>query len=106
MAPKKSKNIKTKAKRVFASSSNPTIVFDQIKFKTVANEQSFENVIQYRKIWPERQINLDELSLAVHTNLECRNWLPLCKDLQPPPVALIREFYSNLHICSDDNLGT
>ena len=32
--------------------------------------------------------------------------MSLCKDLQPPPAALIREFYSNLHICSDDNLGT
>ena len=106
MAPKKFKTIKTKAKRVSASSSNPAFVFDQIKFKTVTNEQRFENVIQYRKIWPERQINLDELPLAVHTNLQCRNWLSLCKDLQPPPVALIREFYSNLHIRSDDNFGT
>ena len=32
--------------------------------------------------------------------------MSLCKDLQPPPAALIREFYSNLHIRSDDNLGT
>ena len=32
--------------------------------------------------------------------------MSLCKDLQPPPVALIREFYSNLLIRSDDNLGT
>lgn len=64
MAPKKSKTIKTKAKRVSASSSKPAIVFDQITFQTVTNEQRFENVIQYRKIWPERQINLDELPLA------------------------------------------
>ena len=39
MAPKKSKTIKTKAKRVFASSSKPAIVFDQITFETVTNEQ-------------------------------------------------------------------
>ena len=106
MAPKKSKTIKTKAKRVFASSSKPTIVFDQITFEMVTNEQRFENVIQYRNIWQKRQINLDELPLAVHRNLQCRNWLSLCKDLQPPPVALIREFYSNLHIRFDDKLGT
>ena len=31
--------------------------------------------------------------------------MSLCKDLQPPPVALIREFYSNLEIHSDDDLG-
>ena len=73
MAPKKSKTIKTKGKRMSASSSNPAIVFDQITFKIVTNEQRFENVIQYRKIWLEPQINLDELPLTVHTNLQCRN---------------------------------
>ena len=51
-------------------------------------------------------MNLDELPLSVHRNLQCRNWLSLCKDLQPPLAALIREFYSNLHIRSDDDLGT
>ena len=106
MAPKKSKTITTKAKRVSTLSSKPAIVFDQITFKMVTNEQRFENIIQYRKIWLERQINLDELPLAIRRNLQRRNWLSLCKDLQPPPVALIREFYSNLHIRSDDNLGT
>ena len=69
MAPKKSKTIKTKAKRVSASSSKPTIVFDQIRFETITNEQRFENIIQYRKIWSEQQINLDELPLAIHRNL-------------------------------------
>ena len=106
MAPKKSKTIKTKAKRVSASSSKPAIVFDQTTFETVTKEQRFENVIQYRKIWPERQINLDELPLAIHRNLQCRNWLSLCKDLQPPPVALIREFYANLEIRSDNDFAT
>ena len=32
--------------------------------------------------------------------------MSLCKDLQPSPTALIKEFYSNLHIHSDDNLST
>ena len=105
MAPKKSKTIKTKAKKVSASSSKPANVFDETTFDTITNAQRFENVIQYWKIWPEREINLDELPLAVHRNLQCRNWLSLCKDLQPPPIALIREFYSNLEIRSDDDLG-
>ena len=106
MAPKKSKTIKPKAKRVSASSSEPAIAFDETRFETITNEQRFENVIQYRNIWPERQINLDELPLSVHRNLQCRNWLSLSKDLQAPSIALIREFYSNLHIRSDDNLST
>ena len=57
MAPKKSKTIKTKAKRV-STSSKPAIVFDQITFQTVTNEQMFQNLIQYRNIWPKQQINL------------------------------------------------
>ena len=69
MAPKKSKTIKTKAKRVSTSSSKPAIVFDQIMFQTVTNEQRFQNLIQHRNIWLERQINLDELPLFVHRNL-------------------------------------
>jgi len=92
MAPKKSKTIKTKAKRVSASSSKPAkrvsassskpaIVFDKTTFETVTKAQRFENVIQHWTIWPEREINLDELPLAVHRNLQCRNWLSLCKDL-------------------------
>ena len=32
--------------------------------------------------------------------------MSLCKDLQPPPTALIIKFYSNLHIRFDDKLGT
>ena len=117
MAPKKSKTIKTKAKRVSASlfkpaervsasSSKPAIVFDKTTFETVTKAQRFENVIQHWTIWPEREINLDELPLAVHRNLQCRNWLSLCKGLQPPPVALIREFYANLEIRSDNDFAT
>ena len=106
MAPKKSKTIKTKAKRVSTSSSEPAIVFNQIRFETITNEQRFENLIKHRNIWLERQINVDELPLSIHRNLQCRNWLSLCKNFQPLLAALIREFYSNLHIRSDDNLST
>ena len=66
----------------------------------------FETLIKHRFIWAEWQFNADELPLSVHRNIQCRNWLSLCKNLQPPPAALIREFYSNLHIRSDDNLST
>ena len=66
----------------------------------------FDTLIKYKSIWPERQINLDELPLFVHRNLQCRNWLSLCKDLQPPLATLIKEFYSNLYIRIDDGLST
>ena len=106
MARKKSNTIKTKAKKVSGSSSKPVVALNQIRFETVTNEQMFETLIKDRSIWAERQINLDELPLSVHRNLQCRNWLTLCKDLQPLPATLIREFYSNLYICSNDNLST
>ena len=36
-------------------------------------------------------------------NFESQGWLPLMDIEHPPPVALIREFYSNLSIHSDDS---
>ena len=34
-----------------------------------------------------------------------RNWGPLYEVSYPPPIALIREFYSNLSIYSEDTSG-
>ena len=31
-----------------------------------------------------------------------RNWVSLCDVSHPPPTALIREFYSNLSVYSED----
>ena len=41
---------------------------------------------------------LDELDPIIKANFERRGWLPLLDIDHPPPVALIREFYSNLSI--------
>ena len=38
-------------------------------------------------------------------NLQSRNWLSLCSNFVHPPAALIREFYSNISIHSDDSGG-
>ena len=66
-----------------------------------ANEQTFETLIQCRRIWGERKINLDELHPSVYENLQSRHWLSLCTNMQPPLAALIREFYSNLSVHED-----
>ena len=43
------------------------------------------------------------VDLPFHTlNLQSRNWLSLCSNFVHPPAALIREFYVNLSIHSDD----
>ena len=55
--------------------------------------------------WSTTKILLDELDPSICRNLESRVWLPLHHDLIPPPVALIKEFYSNLSIQSDSSGG-
>nr|POF02315.1 hypothetical protein CFP56_70604 [Quercus suber] len=51
--------------------SEPEVVFDQLRFLTPENEQTFETLIKRRRIWGERQINLHELhpSVQFYSNL-------------------------------------
>ena len=46
---------------------------------------------------------LDELDLKIRRNFKSRGWLPLMDIEHPPPIALIREFYSNLSVHSNDS---
>ena len=50
MAPKKYRNIKTKAKRVSRSSFDQVVDFDQTKFHTLQNFQKFDALVKYRSI--------------------------------------------------------
>ena len=54
-------------------------------------------------VWAKRKVILDELDPEIRRNFECRGWLPLLEVEYPPLAALIREFYSNLSIHSDDS---
>ena len=49
---------------------------------------------------------LDEVDSAIRANLESKGWLSLLEIDQPPPTALIREFFSNLscHIYDSNTL--
>ena len=47
---------------------------------------------------------LDELDRESRRNFEHRGWLALLDISHSPPVALIREFYSNLSVHSDDSI--
>ena len=95
MAPKRAKRGKSKA------ASEPEVVFDQLRFLTPKNEQTFETLIKRRRIWGERKINLHELHPSIRENLQSRHWLSLCTNIQPPPADLIRELYSNLSVHKD-----
>ena len=99
MTPKKSKtNIKTKAKRVVGSTSASDEEFDRVQFHSLPNAQKFETLVQYKSLWSEEWINLEELDPFIWQKLDSRGWLPLCFDLVSPLVALIREFYLNISI--------
>ena len=50
MAPKKFKNIKTKAKRVSESTSELVEVFDQTKFHVYQNFKKFDTLVKYRSV--------------------------------------------------------
>ena len=95
MAPKRAKRGKSKA------TSEPKVVFDQLRFLMPKNEQTFETLIKRRRIWGERQINLHELHHFIRENLQSRHWLSLCTNIQPLPADLIRELYSNLSVHED-----
>ena len=97
MALRRAKRGKSKA------AFEPKVVFDQLRFLTHANEQTFETLIKSRCIWGERQINLHELHPSVCKNLQSRHWLSLCTNIQPPPTDLIRKFYLNLSVHEDDH---
>ena len=54
-------------------------------------------------MWAKRKVILDELDPKIRRNFKSRGWLPLMDIEHPPPIALIREFYSNLSVHSDDS---
>ena len=54
-------------------------------------------------MWAKHRVILDEVDPEIHRNLKRRGWLPLLKVEHLPPAALIREFYLNLSVHSDDS---
>ena len=75
-------------------------------FKNDRCKEVFEKLNYKRKIWAERSVVLDEVNPAIRANLESRGWLSLLKVDHPPPIALIREFFSNLscHVYDSNTL--
>ena len=57
----------------------------------------------FKPVWAECEVILDEVDLKILRNLECRGWLPLLDIEHRLPAGLIRDFYSNLSVHSDDS---
>ena len=92
---------KTRANKKTTSTSTP--VFDSDRFQFERNQKAYEKLNIFRSVWAERKVVLDELDPDIRRNFERRGWLPLLDISHPPPAALIREFYLNLSIHSDDS---
>ena len=91
---------KIRAHRTSSSTSTPS--FDNERFLSENNQETFEKLNILRSVWVERKVVLDELDSEIRRYFKRRGWLPLVDINHPPPAALIREFYSNLSIHSND----
>ena len=92
---------KTRAHRTSTSFSSPS--FDSEKFLSEENQETYEKLNFLRFVWVERKVILDELDLEIRRNFERRVWLPLVDIDHPSLATLIREFYSNLFVHSNDS---
>ena len=80
-----------------------TLAFESDRFRFEKNQETYEKLNIFKSVWAKRKVILDELDPEIHKNFEHRGWLPLLDIDHPLSVALIREFYSNLSIHSDDS---
>ena len=92
---------KTRANKKTSSSSTP--IFESDRFRTEKHQENYEKLSIYRSVWAERKVFLDESDPKIRRNFESRGWLPLLDIEHPPLAALIREFYSNLSVHSDNS---
>ena len=65
-------------------------------FRIKRAHEAYEKLNSKCKIWAEHSVILDEVDPAIRASLESKGWLSLLEIDQPPPTALIREFFSNL----------
>ena len=92
---------KTRANKKTTSTSTPAFESDRFWFEK--NQEACEKLNLFRFVWAERKVILDELDLEIRRNFEHRGWLLLLDFSHPPLIALIREFYSNLSVHSNDS---
>ena len=91
---------KTRAKKTATPS---TLTFESDRFRFEKNQETYEKFNIFRLVWAEHKVILDELDLDIRRNFERMGWLLLLEVEYPPSIALIKEFYSNLSVHSDDS---
>ena len=75
-------------------------------FRNDRCREVFEKLNCKRKIWAEQSVIFNEVDPAIRANLESRGSLSLLEVYHPLPIALIREFFSNLscHVYDSNTL--
>ena len=92
---------KTKANKRTITPFTP--VFESDRFRIKKNQETYEKLNIYRMVWAKCKVILDKLNGEIRRNFESRGWLPLLDVEHPLSAALIREFYSNFSVHSDDS---
>ena len=92
---------KTRANKKTTTTSTP--VFETDRFRTEKNQEIYEKLNIYRSVKAECKVILDGLDMEIRRNFQSRGWLPLLDVKHPPSATLIKEFYSNLYVHSDDS---
>ena len=91
---------KTRAKKTPTPS---TPVFQSDRFRSIKNQETYQKLNIFRLVQADSKVILDEVDPEICRNFERRGWLPLLKLEHPPLTELVREFYSNLFVHSDDS---
>ena len=81
---------KSRAHKKTSTSSTP--VFQSDRFLSLKNQETFEKLNVYRKVWAEHKVILDEVDPEIRRSFDRRGWLPLLDVDHPPLAFLIREF--------------
>ena len=80
--------------------ASSTPVFQSDRFLSLKNQETFEKLNVYWKVWAERKVILDQVDPKIRRSFNRRGWLPLLDVDHPPLAILIRGFYSNLSVHS------
>ena len=91
----------TRAYRTSISSSTPS--FDSERLLSEKNQKTYEKLNILRNVWAERKVVLDKLDLEIRRNFKHRGWLHMLDIDHPLSTTLIKEFYLNLSVHSNDS---
>ena len=91
---------KTRAKKTYTPSSSD---FQSDRFRFRKNQEAYEKLNVFRPVWAKHKVILDKVDPEIHRDFQRRGWLPILDIEHPPSAALIKEFYSNFSIHTNDS---